>query len=75
MEDRYAKHSLFKQGNANQYMTSIKSVIKGIVLVISGIAIVIVGGFMMGAVARLWLPKDKKKQKDSGDADDIKKTG
>ncbi|HXX05696.1 MAG TPA: hypothetical protein VEJ68_02630 [Candidatus Bathyarchaeia archaeon] len=56
-------------------MTSIKSVIKGIVLVISGIAIVIVGGFMMGAVARLWLPKDKKKQKDSGDADDIKKTG
>ena len=56
-------------------MTSIKSVIKGTVLVISGIAIVVVGGFMMGAVARLWLPKDKKKQNDSGDADDIKKTG
>jgi len=55
-------------------MASIKSVIKGIVLVISGVAIVVVGGFMMGAVARLWLPKDKKKE-DSGDMDDIKKTG
>lgn len=55
-------------------MTSIKSVIKGIILVISGIAIVVVGGFMIGAVARLWLPKSNKKQ-DLGDPDDIKKTG
>ncbi|VVC05412.1 Uncharacterised protein [uncultured archaeon] len=56
-------------------MTSIKSVIKGMAVVISGIAIVVVGGFMIGAVARLWLPKDKKKE-DSGlatDLDDTKK--
>ena len=56
-------------------MTSIKSVLKGAAIVISGIAIVVVGGFMMGAVARLWLPKDKKKE-DSGSAshlDDTKK--
>ncbi|MGI0087758.1 MAG: hypothetical protein ACREBI_07330 [Nitrosotalea sp.] len=46
-------------------MVSFKSVVKTIVLIISGIAIVVVGGFMMGAVARLWLPKDKKKPKDS----------
>jgi hypothetical protein len=46
-------------------MASFKSVVKGIVLVISGIAIVVVGGFMMGAVARLWLPKNKKDNKDS----------
>jgi hypothetical protein len=46
-------------------MVSFKSVVKAIVLIISGIAIVVVGGFMMGAVARLWLPKDKKKPKDS----------
>ena len=56
-------------------MTSIKSVVKGIILVISGIAIVVVGGFMIGAVARLWLPKEKKKEKNSGDLDDVKKTG
>jgi len=56
-------------------MASIKSVIKGIILVISGVAIVVVGGFMIGAVARLWLPKDKKKQKDSDDLDDNKKAG
>jgi len=70
-----AKHSLFKQAKTKQYMSSFKSVIKGILLVISGIAIIVVGGFMIGAVARLWLPKDKKKQKDSGDLDDIKKAG
>ncbi len=55
-------------------MTSLKSVLKGIVLVVSGIAIVVVGGFMIGAVARLWLPKEKKKE-DSNDLDDVKKTG
>lgn len=42
------------------------------VLVISGIAIVVVGGFMMGAVAKLWTPKDKK-NKNSSDLDDAKK--
>jgi uncharacterized membrane protein SpoIIM required for sporulation len=56
-------------------MSSFKSIAKGIVLMISGIAIVVVGGFMIGAVARLWLPKDKKKQKDSDEMDDIKKAG
>jgi predicted permease len=56
-------------------MTSFKSVVKGIGLVISGVAIVVVGGFMIGAIARLWLPKDKKKE-DSGSGsglDDAKK--
>jgi len=46
-------------------MKSIKSVVKAFVLVISGVAIIVVGGFMMGAVARLWLPKDKKEKKPS----------
>jgi len=58
-------------------MVSFKSVLKGIVLVISGVAIMAVGGFMMGAVARLWLPKDKKEVKNSSsenDLDDVKKT-
>lgn len=45
-------------------MVSFKSVVRAIVLIISGIAIIVVGGFMMGAVARLWLPKDKEKPKD-----------
>jgi Na+-transporting methylmalonyl-CoA/oxaloacetate decarboxylase gamma subunit len=57
-------------------MASFKSILKGIVLVISGVAIVVVGGFMMGAVARLWLPKDKKEHKNSSsanDLDDVKK--
>jgi hypothetical protein len=57
-------------------MPSFKSAVKAMVLVISGIAIAVVGGFMMRAVARLWLPKDKKNQKDSnstGDLDDDKK--
>ncbi len=57
-------------------MASFKSAVRAVVLVISGIAIVVVGGFMMGAVARLWLPKDKKNQKNSkstSDLDDGKK--
>jgi hypothetical protein len=41
-------------------MTSFKSIAKIFVLVGSGIAIVVVGGFMMGAVAKLWLLKNKK---------------
>lgn len=52
-------------------MASFKAVVKGIVLMISGIAIVVVGGFMMSAVARLWLPKEKKEQKDQGNLDDF----
>ena len=55
-------------------MTSFKSVVKAIALVISGIAVVVVGGFMMRAVTRLWLPKDKKNNKNSkGDLDNDKK--
>jgi hypothetical protein len=46
-------------------MASFKSIAKIFVLVGSGIAIVVVGGFMMGAVARLWLPKDKKNKSQS----------
>ncbi len=52
-------------------MVSLKSVAKVFVLIISGIAIVVVGGFMMGAVARLWLPKDSKKPHTEND--DVKK--
>ena len=38
-------------------MSKIKTIVKAIVLIISGIAIVVVGGFMMGAIARLWTDK------------------
>jgi len=57
-------------------MDSLKSIAKGIALVISGMAIIVVGGFMMGAVARLWLPKDKKKENSDSksDLDTAKKT-
>ncbi len=58
-------------------MTSIKSIVKAFVLVVSGVAIVVVGGFMMGAIARLWLPKEQKNQGKSNskdDAGDIGKT-
>jgi hypothetical protein len=41
-------------------MGMIKSFRKALVLVVSGIAIVVVGGFMMGAVAKLYLPGKKK---------------
>lgn len=37
-----------------------KSIGKILVLIVSGIAIVVVGGFMMGAVAKLYLPGQKK---------------
>jgi len=46
-------------------MSKIKTVAKAIVLIISGIAIVVVGGFMMGAVARLWTNKEPKTHKES----------
>lgn len=58
-------------------MTSIKSIVKAFALVVSGVAIVVVGGFMMGAIARLWLPKEQKNQGKSNskdDAGDIGKT-
>ncbi len=48
-------------------MVSSKSIVKAIILIISGIAIVVVGGFMMGAVARLWSPKDAGKPKSNAD--------
>ena len=41
-------------------MTILKAIGRVLVLVISGIAIVVVGGFMMGAVAKLYLPGHKK---------------
>ena len=46
-------------------MSKIKTVAKTIVMIISGVAIVVVGGFMMGAIARLWAGKEPKKPKDS----------
>jgi len=39
-------------------------------MIISGVAIVVVGGFMMGAIARLWTgkePKNSKNQKRNSD--------
>jgi len=41
-------------------MRLIKSIGRVLVLIVSGIAIVVVGGFMMGAVAKLYLPGRKK---------------
>jgi hypothetical protein len=41
-------------------MSILKSIERGLVLIVSGIAIVVVGGFMMGAVAKLYLPGRKK---------------
>lgn len=41
-------------------MSKVKTIVKAIVLIISGIAIVVVGGFMMGAIARLWTGKEPK---------------
>lgn len=46
-------------------MSKVKSIAKAIVLIISGIAIVVVGGFMMGAIARLWTDKKPKNPKES----------
>jgi hypothetical protein len=41
-------------------MSVLKSIGRVLVLIVSGIAIVVVGGFMMGAVAKLYLPGHKK---------------
>jgi NhaP-type Na+/H+ or K+/H+ antiporter len=46
-------------------MSKIKTIAKAIVLIISGIAIVVVGGFMMGAIARLWTGKESTNPKES----------
>lgn len=55
-------------------MVSTKSIVKAMVLIISGIAIVVVGGFMMGAIARLWAPKETRKSKDDSFDEEEKKT-
>ncbi|MBI1828938.1 MAG: hypothetical protein HY222_08525 [Thaumarchaeota archaeon] len=52
-------------------MSKIKTVAKVIVMIISGIAIVVVGGFMMGAIARLWTGKETKNPKDQKQNSDI----
>ena len=41
-------------------MKMIKTIGRVLVLIVSAIAIVVVGGFMMGAVAKLYLPGRKK---------------
>ena len=63
---------IYRDGDI-KHMVSIKSVAKAFIFIISGIAIVVVGGFMMGAVARLWMPKDDKKP--GVDKDGVEKTG
>ena len=52
-------------------MSKIKTIVRTIVLIISGIAIVVVGGFMMGAIARLWTGKETKNSKDQKQNSDI----
>ena len=52
-------------------MPKIKNVAKVIVMIISGIAIVVVGGFMMGAIARLWAGKEPKNSRDQKRNSDI----
>ena len=46
-------------------MSKIKTIVKAVVLIICGIAIVVVGGFMMGAIARLWADKKPKNPTES----------
>jgi hypothetical protein len=41
-------------------MAILKSIGRVLILIVSGVAIVVVGGFMMGAVAKLYLPGRKK---------------
>ena len=45
-------------------MAILQSIRRILVLIVSGIAIVVVGGFMMGAVAKLYLPGRKKDKQD-----------
>jgi len=45
-------------------MSKAKTIAKAVLMVVSGITIVVVGGFMMGAIARLWTGKEPKKPKD-----------
>ena len=42
-------------------MSKIKDVTKVIIFLIGGFAIVVVGGFMMRSIARLWENNDNKK--------------
>jgi hypothetical protein len=46
-------------------VTILKSIRRILILIVSGIAIVVVGGFMMGAVAKLYLPGRKKDRQES----------
>lgn len=43
-------------------MTRLKDVTKVIIFLIGGFAIVVVGGFMMRSIAKLWDKNDDKKQ-------------
>ncbi|MGQ0795511.1 MAG: hypothetical protein ACT4N5_04925 [Nitrosopumilaceae archaeon] len=43
-------------------MSKVKDIAKVFIFLIGGIAIVIVGGFMMRSIARLWEHKDTDKQ-------------
>lgn len=45
-------------------MKVLKSIGRILVLIVSGIAIIVVGGFMMGAVAKLYLPGHKKNRQE-----------
>ena len=42
-------------------MTSVKDVAKAVVFLIGGFAIIVVGGFMMRSIAKLWENNDDKK--------------
>jgi uncharacterized membrane protein SpoIIM required for sporulation len=46
-------------------MAILKSIVRILVLIVSGVAIVVVGGFMIGAVAKLYLPGQKKDKQES----------
>ena len=43
-------------------MTSLKDVAKAVVFLIGGFAIIVVGGFMMRSIAKLWDNNGDKKQ-------------
>src|SRR5574341_1117057 len=45
-------------------MAKLKDVVKVIVFLIGGFAIIVVGGFMMRSIAKLWENNDRKKQMD-----------
>ena len=45
-----------------QVMASLKSIAKFIIFIIGGIAILVVGSFMLGSIMRLWERKDPTKK-------------